>query len=56
MLPPRPLEAIEQVEQLHVLQVGEWVQVAEVSNRPGPGIYTDRDLAAADAELIRRGG
>lgn len=55
-LPPSPLETLEQLEQLRVLQAGEWIQVAEVSNRPGPGIDTERDLAVAEAELIRRDG
>ena len=53
-LPHSPLEQLEQLEQLRVLQAGEKIQVAEVVERPGQGIDTDRDLAAAEAELIRR--
>lgn len=53
-LPVSPLEQLEQLEQLRVLQAGEWIQVAEVLERPGPGIDTDRDLATAEAELMRR--
>ncbi|MEX0430559.1 3-deoxy-manno-octulosonate cytidylyltransferase [Spiribacter insolitus] len=54
MLPKSPLEELEQLEQLRVLQTGERIQVAEVVDRPGHGIDTERDLAAAEAALIHR--
>ena len=54
LLPESPLENLEQLEQLRVLQAGERIQVGEVTERPGHGIDTERDLAAAEAALIRR--
>ncbi|MEX0386224.1 3-deoxy-manno-octulosonate cytidylyltransferase [Spiribacter onubensis] len=54
MLPQSPLEGLEQLEQLRVLQAGERIQVAEVADRPGHGIDTERDLAAAEAALNQR--
>ena len=50
-LPPSPLERIEQLEQLRVLQAGRHIQVADAAERPGPGIDTAADLAMAEAAI-----
>ena len=50
-LPPSPLEGIEQLEQLRVLQAGRHIQVADAAERPGPGIDTAADLAMAEAAI-----
>ncbi|AGY91909.1 hypothetical protein SPICUR_04650 [Spiribacter curvatus] len=50
-LPPSPLEGIEQLEQLRVLQAGIHIQVADARERPGPGIDTAADLAMAEAAI-----
>ena len=50
-LPSSPLEALEQLEQLRALQAGEWIQVAQATQIPGPGIDTPADLSAAEAQI-----
>ncbi|MDR9405983.1 MAG: 3-deoxy-manno-octulosonate cytidylyltransferase [Spiribacter sp.] len=52
-LPASPLEALEQLEQLRALQAGEWIQVTQADQLPGPGIDTEADLQAAEAQLNR---
>ncbi|ROR32649.1 3-deoxy-manno-octulosonate cytidylyltransferase [Inmirania thermothiophila] len=54
-LPPSPLEAVEALEQLRVLWHGEAIAVGITAHRPGPGIDTEADLAAAEA-MLREGG
>jgi len=44
---PARIEQIEQLEQLRALMLGMKILVAEPVQRPGPGVDTEADLAAA---------
>lgn len=50
-LPASPLEQLEHLEQLRALQAGEWIQVAQASLLPGPGVDTMDDLRVVEAQL-----
>lgn len=50
-LPASPLEQLEHLEQLRALQAGEWIQVAQASRLPGPGVDTMDDLRVVEAQL-----
>ena len=56
MLPPSPLEAIEQLEQLRVLWHGERIAVHVSHGAPGIGIDTPADLEAARALFAANAG
>jgi 3-deoxy-manno-octulosonate cytidylyltransferase (CMP-KDO synthetase) len=45
------LEVCEQLEQLRALSLGMTIRVAIPSERPGAGVDTEEDLAAAAAQL-----
>jgi len=55
-LPPSPLEATEQLEQLRVLWHGERIAVHVAAGAPGIGIDTPVDLEAARALFARNAG
>ncbi len=55
-LPPSPLEAIEQLEQLRVLWHGERIAVHVGHGEPGIGIDTPADLEAARALFAANAG
>lgn len=46
-----PLEICEQLEQLRALGIGLRIKVGVPTERPGPGVDTENDLAAAEAAL-----
>ena len=46
---PSDLEQVEQLEQLRALSLGMKIRVAIPPQRPGPGVDTEEDLAAASA-------
>ncbi len=48
---PSDLEVCEQLEQLRALSLGMTIRVAIPVERPGPGVDTEEDLAAAAAKL-----
>ncbi len=48
---PSPLELAEQLEQLRALSLGMRIRVGRPQTRPGRGIDTEEDLAAAAKEL-----
>ena len=48
---PADLEVCEQLEQLRALSLGMTIRVAIPSERPGAGVDTEEDLAAAAAQL-----
>jgi 3-deoxy-manno-octulosonate cytidylyltransferase (CMP-KDO synthetase) len=48
---PSRLEICEQLEQLRALSLGMSIRVAIPAQRPGPGVDTEGDLAAAAAQL-----
>jgi 3-deoxy-manno-octulosonate cytidylyltransferase (CMP-KDO synthetase) len=48
---PSDLEVCEQLEQLRALSLGMTIRVAVPSERPGVGVDTEDDLAAAAAQL-----
>lgn len=54
-LPKSPLEALEQLEQLRILQAGKRIQVGLADVTPGHGIDTPDDLVAAEALLATMG-
>ena len=56
LLPPSPLEAIEQLEQLRVLWHGERIAVHVGHGEPGIGIDTPADLEAARALFAANAG
>ena len=56
LLPPSPLESIEQLEQLRVLWHGERIAVHVSQGAPGLGIDTPADLEAARALFAAHGG
>jgi 3-deoxy-manno-octulosonate cytidylyltransferase (CMP-KDO synthetase) len=45
LLPPSPLEQIEKLEQLRVLENGMRMQVLDAAVLPGPAVDTEQDLA-----------
>jgi len=49
--PPSPLETVEQLEQLRALGLGMRIKVGVPDVRPGPGVDTEADLAAAERLL-----
>lgn len=49
---PSDLEICEQLEQLRALSLGMKIRVGRPARRPGAGVDTEQDLAAAAAELI----
>ncbi len=49
--PASRLEQVEALEQLRALSIGMRIAVAVPSVRPGAGVDTEEDLAAAEAEL-----
>ena len=49
--PPSQLEVCEQLEQLRALSLGMTIRVGQPSTRPGAGVDTEEDLAAAAAQL-----
>ncbi len=51
--PASRLEQVEALEQLRALSIGMRIAVGEPSERPGAGVDTEADLAAAEAELSR---
>ncbi|MDH5345947.1 MAG: 3-deoxy-manno-octulosonate cytidylyltransferase [Gammaproteobacteria bacterium] len=53
--PVSPLEAVEQLEQLRALGLGMKIKVGIPAIRPGPGVDTEADLAAAERLLSERG-
>lgn len=50
---PSDLEVCEQLEQLRALSLGMTIRVAKPLERPGAGVDTEEDLAAAAIELAR---
>jgi 3-deoxy-manno-octulosonate cytidylyltransferase (CMP-KDO synthetase) len=48
---PADIEVCEQLEQLRALSLGMTIRVAIPSERPGAGVDTEEDLAAAAAQL-----
>lgn len=48
---PSNLETCEQLEQLRALSLGMTIRVAVPAQRPGPGVDTEDDLAAAAAQM-----
>jgi len=48
---PSDLEVCEQLEQLRALSLGMTIRVAIPVERPGPGVDTEEDLAAAATKL-----
>ncbi|MGB5347249.1 MAG: hypothetical protein WBN23_13870, partial [Woeseia sp.] len=48
---PSPLETSERLEQLRALSLGLTIRVGVPAQRPGPGVDTEDDLAAAEALL-----
>lgn len=52
--PPSRLELVEQLEQLRALSLGMTIRVGIPAVRPGRGVDTEADLAAAAAELAGR--
>lgn len=48
---PSPLELAEQLEQLRALSLGLRIKVGIPTRRPGPGVDTEADLAAAEDAL-----
>jgi len=48
---PSDLEVCEQLEQLRALSLGMTIRVAVPVERPGPGVDTEEDLAAAASKL-----
>ena len=52
--PPSALEKCEQLEQLRALNMGMTIKVGIPSQRPGPGIDTEEDLAAAQNWLLQK--
>ncbi|MEP7311806.1 MAG: 3-deoxy-manno-octulosonate cytidylyltransferase [Pseudomonadota bacterium] len=53
-LPPSPLEQLEKLEQLRVLEHGMEIRVADALVAPGPDVNTAEDLARVDALLEAR--
>jgi 3-deoxy-manno-octulosonate cytidylyltransferase (CMP-KDO synthetase) len=51
---PSPLEQAEHLEQLRALSLGMTIRVGVPGTRPGAGVDTEDDLAAAARELARR--
>lgn len=51
---PSPLELAEHLEQLRALSLGMTIRVGIPSVRPGAGVDTEDDLAAAALELTQR--
>ena len=51
---PSPLELAEHLEQLRALSLGMTIRVGIPAVRPGAGVDTEDDLAAAALELARR--
>ena len=51
---PSKLELFEHLEQLRALSLGMTIRVAIPSERPGAGVDTEEDLAAAGRELLER--
>lgn len=51
--PEAPAEALERLEQLRALHHGAWVQVAEASQVPGPGVDTEEELEKVRGLLAR---
>ena len=51
---PSPLELAEHLEQLRALSLGMTIRVGVPAVRPGAGVDTEEDLAAAARELVRR--
>lgn len=49
---PSELEICEQLEQLRALSLGMMIRVGRPPRRPGVGVDTEEDLAAAAAELL----
>jgi 3-deoxy-manno-octulosonate cytidylyltransferase (CMP-KDO synthetase) len=49
--PPSDLEVCEQLEQLRALALGMTIRVAVPTERPGTGVDTEEDLAAAAQQL-----
>jgi len=49
---PSELEVCEQLEQLRALSLGMTIRVAVPAERPGAGVDTEADLAAAAQELL----
>ncbi len=50
---PSPLELSEKLEQLRALSIGLRIAVGVPDRRPGPGVDTKADIAAAEAALKR---
>jgi 3-deoxy-manno-octulosonate cytidylyltransferase (CMP-KDO synthetase) len=50
-LPPSPLEAREQLEQLRALENGLQIQIGEASEAPGPDVNSAEDLRRVNALL-----
>jgi 3-deoxy-manno-octulosonate cytidylyltransferase (CMP-KDO synthetase) len=48
---PSPLETSERLEQLRALSLGLTIRVGVPAQRPGPGVDTEDDLAAAEVLL-----
>ncbi len=48
---PTPLELTEKLEQLRALAMGMSIRVGIPDQRPGPGVDTEADIAAAEAAL-----
>jgi 3-deoxy-manno-octulosonate cytidylyltransferase (CMP-KDO synthetase) len=51
---PSKLELFEQLEQLRALSLGMTIRVGTPEQRPGAGVDTEEDLAAAGRELLER--
>ena len=51
---PSPLELAEHLEQLRALSLGMSIRVGTPAVRPGAGVDTEDDLAAAALELAER--
>ncbi len=50
---PSSLELSEKLEQLRALSAGLRIAVGVPDRRPGPGVATEADIAAAEAALLR---
>lgn len=53
-LPPSPLEALEQLEQMRALEAGMPIVVGELPSAPGGGVDTEEDLQSAEEALLAR--
>jgi len=52
--PPSVLERCEKLEQLRALELGIRIKVGRPSERPGPGVDTEADLAAVTKLITKR--